>query len=145
MTTAVPMIPTGERMAPRRWLGPRRPSRPWRTVASDGKPAACRERLDEDAARARRVVEAFGRACRTDVDQFCSDVDPGGGRVIGCLGRPQPESSSSCQTEIRRLAQAREQVSAFQAAWYQATLSQAAATELYKYGVGMCLAYFFDW
>jgi len=29
--------------------------------------------------------------------------------------------------------------------WYQATLSQPAASELYKYGVGMGLAYFFDW
>jgi hypothetical protein len=30
-------------------------------------------------------------------------------------------------------------------AWYQTTLSQTAATEFYKYGVGMGLAYFFDW
>lgn len=30
-------------------------------------------------------------------------------------------------------------------AWYQATLSQPAASEFYKYGVGMGLAYFFDW
>jgi hypothetical protein len=29
--------------------------------------------------------------------------------------------------------------------WYQATLSQPAASEFYKYGVGMGLAYFFDW
>jgi hypothetical protein len=29
--------------------------------------------------------------------------------------------------------------------WYQATLSQPAANEFYKYGVGMGLAYFFDW
>jgi hypothetical protein len=30
-------------------------------------------------------------------------------------------------------------------AWYQATLSQAAASQYFKYGVGMGLAYFFDW
>jgi hypothetical protein len=30
-------------------------------------------------------------------------------------------------------------------AWYQATLSQTAAAQFYKYGVGMGLAYFFDW
>ena len=29
--------------------------------------------------------------------------------------------------------------------WYQATLSQAAASQIYEYGVGMGLAYFFDW
>lgn len=30
-------------------------------------------------------------------------------------------------------------------AWYQATLTQAAADQLFKYSVGMGLAYFFDW
>ena len=30
-------------------------------------------------------------------------------------------------------------------AWYQATLTQAAAAQFYKYEVGMGLAYFFDW
>jgi hypothetical protein len=30
-------------------------------------------------------------------------------------------------------------------AWYQATLTQAAASQFFKYGVGMGLAYFFDW
>ena len=30
-------------------------------------------------------------------------------------------------------------------AWYQATLTQAAADQFYKYEVGMGLAYFFDW
>ena len=30
-------------------------------------------------------------------------------------------------------------------AWYQATLSQTAASQYFKYGVGMGLAYFFDW
>ncbi len=30
-------------------------------------------------------------------------------------------------------------------AWYQATLSQPAASQYFKYGVGMGLAYFFDW
>ena len=30
-------------------------------------------------------------------------------------------------------------------AWYQATLSQRAASAFYKYGVGLGLAYYFDW
>jgi hypothetical protein len=30
-------------------------------------------------------------------------------------------------------------------AWYQATLSKASSEELYKYEVGLGLAYFFDW
>ena len=30
-------------------------------------------------------------------------------------------------------------------AWYQATLTEAAASQFFKYGVGMGMAYFFDW
>jgi hypothetical protein len=30
-------------------------------------------------------------------------------------------------------------------AWYQATLTQAAASLFFKYEIGMGLAYFFDW
>ena len=30
-------------------------------------------------------------------------------------------------------------------AWYQATLTEAAAAQFFKYEVGMGLAYFFDW
>lgn len=77
---------------------------------------ACRERLDADALKARRLVEEFGRSCQADVNQFCAGVDPGGGRVLGCLGQHQLELSSSCQAEINRLAEARERISAFKTA-----------------------------
>jgi len=77
---------------------------------------ACREKIQADALKARALVLEFGRACRADVDQFCAGVDPGGGRVIGCLNRHQLELSSSCQAEMTRLAEARERVAAFRAA-----------------------------
>ncbi|HUJ65396.1 MAG TPA: cysteine rich repeat-containing protein [Acidimicrobiales bacterium] len=66
--------------------------------------------------KAKRLVEEFGRSCRADVDQFCAGVDPGGGRIIGCLNQHQPELSSSCQAEMSRLAKARERVSALRTA-----------------------------
>jgi hypothetical protein len=72
--------------------------------------ATCREKVDADALRAKRFIEEFGRACRADVEQLCGGVEPGGGRVFGCLAQHQLELSSSCQAEVGRLSEARERV-----------------------------------
>jgi len=76
----------------------------------------CREKIQADALKARALVAEFGRACKADVDQFCAGVEPGGGRVIGCLNQHQLEVSSPCQAELTRLAAARERISALKAA-----------------------------
>jgi len=67
-----------------------------------------RERIDADAARARKLVEEFGRACREDVDRYCAGVEPGGGRLYGCLAQHQLEISDACSGVITRFAAARE-------------------------------------
>ncbi len=77
---------------------------------------ACREKVDADALKARTLVEEFGRACRADVDQFCPTIEPGGGRVLGCLAQHHPELSPSCQVEMNRLAEARERVAGLRTA-----------------------------
>jgi hypothetical protein len=77
---------------------------------------ACRERLDANDLKARKVVEEFGRACRADVQQYCPSIEPGGGRVLGCLAQHQLELSSSCQAQMSRLAEAKDRVSAFRTA-----------------------------
>ena len=77
---------------------------------------ACRARLDANALRARAFIEEFGRSCRRDVDRLCPGVDPGGGRVIGCLHQHQPELSATCQGEMTRIADARARVEAFKGA-----------------------------
>jgi hypothetical protein len=71
---------------------------------------ACRAKLDEDALRTRKMVEAFGRACRGDVDQYCPDIEPGQGRVLGCLAQHQLTVSPPCQDELGRISTARAQV-----------------------------------
>ncbi len=78
--------------------------------------AACREKIQASALKAKRLIEGFGRSCSADVDQFCAGVEPGGGRVIGCLNQHQLDLSSSCQEEMSRIAEARERVIAFRSA-----------------------------
>jgi hypothetical protein len=74
--------------------------------------SACREKLDADALRAKRFIEEFGRTCRSDIEQHCASVEPGGGRLFGCLAQHQLELSSSCQAEVARIAEARERIGA---------------------------------
>ncbi len=75
-----------------------------------GLSATCREKLDSDALRARKLIEEFGRACRPDVEQFCGGVEPGKGRVLGCLAQHLVELSRSCEAELNRINAARERV-----------------------------------
>jgi len=72
--------------------------------------ASCREKVDADALRARRFIEEFGRTCRSDMEQFCSGVEPGGGRVFGCLAQHQFELSSTCEPEVSRISEARARI-----------------------------------
>jgi hypothetical protein len=72
--------------------------------------SACREKRDADALRARKFIEEFARTCRSDMEQYCSGVEPGQGRVFGCLAQHQFELSSSCEAEVSRISEARERV-----------------------------------
>jgi hypothetical protein len=74
--------------------------------------ATCREKLAADALRARKFIEEFGRTCRPDMEQYCAGVEPGGGRVCGCLAQHQFELSSSCEAEVIRITEARERIGA---------------------------------
>jgi cysteine rich repeat protein len=74
--------------------------------------ATCRGKLDADALRARKFIQEFGRACRSDMEQYCAGVEPGGGRVFGCLAQHQFELTSSCESEVSRISVARGRVAA---------------------------------
>jgi hypothetical protein len=78
--------------------------------------AACGARLDASHQKAKALIEEFGRSCRMDVDRFCPGVDPGGGRVLGCLRQHQPELSPPCQGEMNRIAEARDRVATLRSA-----------------------------
>lgn len=38
------------------------------------------------------------RACRADVEKFCKDVQPGGGRVAQCMKQHESELSDACKS-----------------------------------------------
>jgi hypothetical protein len=77
---------------------------------------ACREKREADTARVRRLIQDFGLACRQDVDRYCPGVEPGAGRVLGCLAQHQVEISTPCQGLLTRFSDARERLAALRAA-----------------------------
>jgi hypothetical protein len=63
--------------------------------------APCSARLASNAAIAKKMLAEFGRACLADADRFCAAIEPGEGRVIGCLAQHEVDLSPSCQSEMK--------------------------------------------
>ena len=47
----------------------------------------------------KQVKEAF-QACQDDVSQWCTDVKPGGGRIVACLKGHEAELSAECREKL---------------------------------------------
>ena len=63
--------------------------------------ASCREKLGESK---KRLMEAQ-QACTGDMEKFCKDVQPGGGRILKCLREHTQELSPAC----RKITEKREE------------------------------------
>jgi|MudIll2142460700_1097286.scaffolds.fasta_scaffold59494_3 hypothetical protein len=61
--------------------------------------ASCREKLGESK---KRLMEAQ-QACTGDMEKFCKDVQPGGGRILKCLRDHAQELSPACSQEIDKV------------------------------------------
>lgn len=46
------------------------------------------------------AVQAAIAACNGDVQKFCPTVQPGGGRIIRCLGANQDKISQACRDSM---------------------------------------------
>ena len=73
---------------------------------------ACRERGLEMREKAKEKVREAHQACRGDIEQFCKDVQPGGGRIVRCLKENEAQLSVACREQMgqRRPRQERDRV-----------------------------------
>jgi len=58
---------------------------------------ACKEARTAGKEKVTQEVEAFGEACRSDVTQYCNDVQAGEGRILACLKSHEMELSQACK------------------------------------------------
>ncbi len=56
----------------------------------------CKKQLESGTARAKAAREA----CKGDIEKWCKDVSPGGGRILKCLEDHQAELSAECKTHV---------------------------------------------
>ena len=65
---------------------------------------SCEYGLYEAAARLDRIVSALtyvATECRTEIEGYCSSLQPGGGRIAQCLELERDNLSSSCTNAMQ--------------------------------------------
>ncbi len=50
------------------------------------------------------------KACGNDLRKHCSKVSPGGGRMLTCLQQQGEQLSATCQAELPKLTQCRQEI-----------------------------------
>ncbi len=51
------------------------------------------------------LVAADERPCRADIEKFCADVKPGGGRLAECLRKHQEKLSTECKARGQKVSE----------------------------------------
>lgn len=64
---------------------------------------ACEFALYESSIQLQRVMSAisyFAHSCKFDIEDHCTEVEPGKGRILACLKKREKYISSECHTAI---------------------------------------------
>jgi hypothetical protein len=67
---------------------------------------ACDYALYDAAAQLERAVNALvyvGSECDNDINTYCSDVQPGEGRLVKCLDQHEKDVSGRCKEAIKQV------------------------------------------
>ncbi|CAN5256207.1 hypothetical protein BH10PSE10_BH10PSE10_14390 [soil metagenome] len=51
-------------------------------------------------ASAQEITAAQRTACKTDYEKYCSNVMPGGGRILACLAKENANLSPACKAAL---------------------------------------------
>jgi len=68
--------------------------------------AACKERRVE----IKKMAHEVHAACKGDVEEFCTDVKPGRGRILKCVQAHSSQLSAACKDEMNKAKTMRQQM-----------------------------------
>ncbi|MBI4057045.1 MAG: hypothetical protein HY399_05795 [Elusimicrobia bacterium] len=71
---------------------------------------ACKEKGKEFKKKFKERMEEVREACQADVKKFCQGIQPGEGRLAGCLKQHEAELSESCRKEGAKIKAKREKI-----------------------------------
>ena len=57
-------------------------------------------------APSQQAMKDVRAACETDAKKLCAGVQPGGGRILQCLGQHKTEVSDACKQAVMKAKQA---------------------------------------
>jgi hypothetical protein len=65
----------------------------------------CKVEIEEKLAVAKEKGAGFKQECEANVQEFCSGIQPGGGRIIRCLKQNQSKLAKGCQDALAQMKQ----------------------------------------
>jgi hypothetical protein len=75
---------------------------------SDKVSTLCESALYDASAQLKRVMNALSyvaNECRDDLEKYCSDVKPGEGRLIDCIGKKKDVITDRCKSAIKGVSE----------------------------------------
>jgi Golgi apparatus protein 1 len=68
----------------------------------------CKAHMDKMHEAMQARMQAFNEACKDDVERHCKGVEPGQGRMVGCLRKNETSLSDSCRQQLAKMDEQRE-------------------------------------